>query len=115
MTGSQKITAIKITHTLIWLFFNAVLAYMAYAVIVNRIDKFVWMGIGSIVVEWIVLLIFKWQCPLTIVARKYSSSKKENFDIYLPNWLAKYNKEIYITIFVLIISGLIFRLLNNRL
>ena len=34
------------------------------------------------------------------MARKYSDSTKANFDIYLPEWLAKYNKEIYTTIVV---------------
>jgi len=86
---------------------------MAYAVIVNQIDDVVWIGIGCIVIEWIVLLIFRWQCPFAILARKYSDSKNENFDIYLPNWLAKHNKTIYITIFVVIVFGLFFRILNN--
>ena len=31
------------------------------------------------------------------MVQKYLNSTKENFDIYLPNWLAKYNKQIYIT------------------
>lgn len=105
----SKLTLIKILHTLIWLFFNVVLFYMAYAVFVDKIDKFVWMGIGLIVLEGIVLLIFKKVCPLTIIARKYSDSTKDNFDIYLPNWLAKYNKLIYTTFFVIIICGLIYR------
>ena len=113
MQNEIKLTLIKSIHTLIWLFFNGVLFYMAYAVILNKINKFVWLGIGCIVIEWIVLLIFRWQCPFTILARKYSGSGKENFDIYLPNWLAKYNKAIYITIFVIIISGLIFRIINK--
>jgi len=113
MITETKLKLIKSIHTLIWLFLNIVLFYMAYAVIVNQIDDVVWIGIGCIVIEWIVLLIFRWQCPFTILARKYSDSKNENFDIYLPNWLAKHNKTIYITIFVVIVFGLFFRILNN--
>ncbi len=111
MIAGNKLIIIKIIHTLIWLFFNVVLFYMAYAVVTNNIDHFVWIGIGFIVIECIILLIFKWQCPCTIVARKYSDSTKENFDIYLPNWLAKYNKVIYGIFFILIIAGLIIRIL----
>ena len=107
-----KLIKIKIIHTIIWLFFNVVLFYMAYAVIVNKIDKFVWIGIALIIGEGIVLIIFKKMCPLTIIARKYSDSTKDNFDIFLPNWLAKYNKLIYTIFFILIICGLIFRLIN---
>ena len=113
MQNPSRLTLIKSIHTGIWLFQNVVLFYMAYEVITNQIDYFIWFGIGCIVLEWIVLLIYKWQCPLTIVARRYSDSKKENFDIYLPNWLAKYNKEIYISFFVAIVLGLIFRMLNR--
>ena len=76
-------------------------------------DKFVWIGIALILMEGIVLLVFKNICPLTIMARKYSGSVKDNFDIYLPKWLAKYNKLIYTTFFILIICGLIYRLLNE--
>ena len=107
-----KLIKIKIIHTIIWLFFNVVLFYMAYAVIVNKIDKFVWIGIALIIGEGIVLSILKKMCPLTIIARKYSDSTKDNFDIFLPNWLAKYNKLIYTIFFILIICGLIFRLIN---
>jgi hypothetical protein len=86
---------------------------MAYAVIINKIDKWVWIGIALILLEGIVLLIFKKMCPLTIMARKYSDSAKDNFDIYLPNWLAKYNKLIYTSFFVIIVCGIIFRILNQ--
>ena len=109
----SKLILVKVIHTTIWLFFNVVLFYMAYAVIVNKIDKFVWIGIALIIGEAIVLIIFKKICPLTIIARKYSDSTKDNFDIFLPNWLAKYNKLIYTIFFILIICGLIFRLINK--
>ncbi len=108
----SKLTFIKIIHTIIWLFFNVVLFYMAYAVIVNKIDKYVWIGIALIIGEGLVLLVFKKMCPLTIMARNYSDSNKDNFDIYLPNWLAKYNKLIYTTFFILIIFGIMYRLLK---
>lgn len=47
------------------------------------------------------LLVFKMFCPLTLLARKYSDSEKDNFDIFLPNWLAKYNKQIFTTLFAI--------------
>ena len=81
----SKLTTIKIIHTIIWVFFNVVFFYMAYAVIVDKIDKYVWIGIALFSLEVIVLLIFKNNYPLTIIARKYSNSTKDNFDIYLPN------------------------------
>ena len=113
MNNTNKLHIIKSIHTLIWVFFNVVLFYMAYAVITNKINKYLWIGIGCIVVEWMVLLYFKWQCPLTILARKYSNSTRENFDIYLPNFLAKYNKPIYISFFIVILFGIFIRFLTD--
>ena len=113
MNIESKLTTIKIIHTIIWIFFNVVLFYMAYAVIVNKIDMLVWIGVALILLEGIVLLIFKKMCPLTIIARKYSDLTKDNFDIYLPNWLAKYNKLIYTTFFIIIVCGIVYRILNR--
>ena len=103
MSAQKKLIAIKLIHTLIWIFFNAVLVYLFYAVLSRNIDKWFWLGIGAIVLECIILISLKWTCPLTIVARRYSNSEKENFDIYLPLWLAKYNKEIYSTLFAILV------------
>lgn len=108
---SSKLIVIKIIHTLIWLFFNSVIIYLFYAAINNTVDKWVWIGIGFIVLETIVLLIFKMKCPLTVVARKYSDSQKSNFDIYLPEWLATYNKQIYSVLFIIFLVILIYRLI----
>ena len=100
MTDAGKLITIKIIHTLVWIFFNVVIFYMLYAVIVNKIDIWLWIGYGLVVLEGIVLLIFRLYCPLTTLARKYSDSTRANFDIYLPNWLAKHNKLIYTTIMI---------------
>lgn len=110
MQNETKLTLIKIIHTLIWLFFNVVFFYMTYAVIVNKIDKYVWIGIALFLLEIIVLFTFKGKCPLTIIARRYSHSTKDNFDIYLPNWLAKNNKIIYSVFLFSFICLLIYRL-----
>jgi hypothetical protein len=103
---------IKIIHTLIWVFFNVVIFYLLYAVIVNRIDKWVWIALGLIVLEGLVLLIFKNVCPVTIVAQRYSDSTKANFDIYLPEWLARRNKTIYTGIVVVAMVILVWRLVG---
>ncbi len=110
MNSNQKLTLVKAIHTLIWVFFNVVIFYMLYAVIRNKIDIWVWIGYGLVLLEGITLLAFKFFGPLTVIARKYSDSKKDNFDIYLPNWLAKYTKLIYTSIMVIILILTIYRL-----
>ena len=62
---------------------------MAFAVVVDKIEKLIWLGIEPVLLEGIVLLIFRKKCPLTILVRKYSDSTKYKVDIYLPTSLAK--------------------------
>lgn len=112
MRNETKLVTIKVVHTIIWLFFNVVIFYMLYAAITNKLDKWLWIGYGLFVLEGVVLLLFKFFCPLTVMARKYSGSTKENFDIYLPNWLAKYNKLIYTSILGVIVIITVYQLLK---
>ena len=114
MDDKSRLIVIKSIHSLIWLFFNVVIFYLLYAVIMNKIDYWVWICIGLVFIEGIVLLIFKWFCPLTVIAKKYSESTKDNFDIFLPNWLAKHNKLIYTSIFSISILILIYQIIFNQ-
>lgn len=109
----KKLIWIKTLHTAIWVFFNIVLIYLFYAVITHNIDYLFWLGIGAFVFEFIILMIYKWNCPLTFWARHYSDSTKDNFDIYLPNWLAKHNKTIYSILIVILLAIFIFNKLNT--
>lgn len=110
MLNVTKLLLLKILHTAIWIFYNLVVAYLLYAVVFGQIDVRVWVCLGLIGLEALILLVFKNICPVTIIARKYSASQKENFDIFLPNWLARYNKQIYTGIVFVIIVILILRL-----
>jgi hypothetical protein len=60
-----ELNLIKSIHTLIWLFFNVALGYIAYAVVVNQIDHWVWIGVAGFILEALVLLHFRGICPLT--------------------------------------------------
>ena len=112
MQSATKLAIVKVAHTIIWLFFNVVIFYMLYAVLQNKLDKWLWIGYGLYILEGIVLMAFNFYCPLTVLARRYSDSTRENFDIYLPNWLAKYNKLIYACILGCIILLTIYQLVK---
>jgi hypothetical protein len=62
---------------------------------------------GIVFAEVLVLAFNRLQCPLTAIAARYTSDRRANFDIYLPEWLARRNKEIFGTLFLL---GLLFAL-----
>ncbi|WEK37875.1 MAG: hypothetical protein P0Y53_10205 [Candidatus Pseudobacter hemicellulosilyticus] len=106
---------IKIVHTLIWLFFNVVIFYMLYAVSMDKIDRWLWIGYGLLTGEILALISCRFFCPLTLLARRYagtSTPEKDNFDIFLPLWLARYNKHIYGSILGLIMVLTVYRLLT---
>ncbi|HSL81682.1 MAG TPA: hypothetical protein VLF66_02845, partial [Thermoanaerobaculia bacterium] len=57
--------------------------------------------IALVSVEVVIILVNRWRCPLTDVAARYTEDRQDNFDIYLPLWLARYNKELFGTLFLL--------------
>ncbi len=112
MTAYTKLTIIKAIHTAIWLFFNVVIFYFLYAVLVAKIDIRMWICVTLIALEGLTLALFKNICPITIAARRFSDSSKDNFDIFLPNWLARHNKTIYSAIVGVAVVVLIYRLVT---
>lgn len=113
MNPSNKLITVKIVHTLIWLFFVAAIFYILYSGITNKITITTWIAIVLIVAEGAVLVLFKMFCPLTLIARKYSDSEKDNFDIFLPNWLARHNKIIFTTIYLVGVIIVLIRVIGR--
>jgi hypothetical protein len=50
--------------------------------------------------ECLVLAVNRGRCPLTNLAARYTDERAANFDIYLPEWLARHNKSIFGLLFV---------------
>lgn len=103
--------AIKIVHTLAWaLFAGCILALPAAAYF--RAFPLAVLLIAIVLVEVVILVANRFRCPLTSVAARYTTDRRANFDIYLPMWIARYNKEIFGTLFV---AGVLFTLVQWRL
>jgi hypothetical protein len=94
------LTVIKILHTLIWAFMAFCVFFVLYSGLTGKTCLFLWIAIGVIIIEGLVLLLNKIACPLTNIAGKYTEDRKANFDIYLPVWLAKHNKLIFTALFI---------------
>ncbi|MBS1773667.1 MAG: hypothetical protein JST82_12475 [Bacteroidetes bacterium] len=110
MDNSQKqLFKIKLLHTAIWLVLAPIVLYVLWCGVTGNITVYSWLATAAIIIEGLVLLLFKGSCPLTVMARRYSDSTKDNFDIFLPNWLAKYNKIIFTSIFVVGLALMVYR------
>jgi hypothetical protein len=86
--------AIKVAHTLVWVFFATCIFAIFPAAWLGEFRKAVLL-IAVVAVEVVIILANRWRCPLTDVAARYTDDRRENFDIYLPRWLARHNKTIF--------------------
>lgn len=99
MKPSTALRTVRAVHTVAW----AVLAGCVVA-----IGPLAWarqwtaaLAVSLVVlVEVLVLAMNGWRCPLTPIAARYTDDRRPNFDIYLPEWLARYNKEIFGSLYV---------------
>jgi uncharacterized membrane protein YfcA len=100
MSDGTALIFVKSVHTVIWAFF---VGCIVGAPVAAWLGNFALAGIlvGFVALEAVVLLFNKWRCPLTDVAARYTERREENFDIYLPLWLAKYNKNIFTPLYLL--------------
>lgn len=94
-----SLVRIKLLHTAVWLFFAACIVAIPIAG-VWRHYRWAATLIGLVLVECGVLAANRGRCPLTGVAARYTEERAANFDIYLPVWLARYNKTIFGALFV---------------
>ena len=86
---------IKAVHTVIWVIMTCSNFMAFYFAFIGRFDAWFWIPCLLIVSEIFIILFNNWRCPITPIAEKYTEDRKSNFDIYLPEWLAKYNVKIF--------------------
>ncbi len=106
MSGPWVLTVIKAAHTIVWLFFVAcILAIWAFAARADYPNAA--LSICIVFVEVVVLAFNGWKCPLTAVAARHTDDRRVNFDIYLPQWVARHNKSLFGTLYL---AGIAFTL-----
>ena len=96
----RVLVAIKLLHTVVWVFFVVCIVTVPVAARQHRFAVAVLSG-GLVLLECFVLALNRGRCPLTDVAARIAPDDAPNFDIYLPAWVAKHNKQIFGTIFAL--------------
>jgi len=100
----RRLRAIKLLHTAVWAGFAGCIVAIPVLTLQAR---FRLAAVLALVVfgEVVVLAVNRWRCPLTPIAARYTTDRRANFDIYLPEWLARYNKEIFGPLYL---AGVIF-------
>src|SRR5690242_20449944 len=91
--------AIKLLHTAIWALLAASILALPLAGVLRRF-RLAMIIRAVVLLECGVLAMNGGRCPLTDLAARYTLDQSSNFDIYLPGWLARYNKVIFGSLFV---------------
>lgn len=89
---------VKVVHTLVWALFAGCIVAIPIVAWRRNIDGALVL-IAIVGVEVLVLLVNRLRCPLTDIAASYTQDRRDNFDIYLPLWIARYNKHIFGALF----------------
>src|SRR5215831_14486334 len=90
---------IKILHTLVWAVLAGSIVALPFMALRRRFGVALLITI-IILIEGGILLMNHWRCPLTDMAALYTEDRQDSFDIYLPPWLARNNKTIFTTLFL---------------
>lgn len=94
------LVTVKLVHTAVWVFFVACILAVPITAAVHMFRLTI-VSAALVLVECVVLALNRCRCPLTDVAVRFAPEDSPNFDIYLPAWIARYNKQIFGIIFVL--------------
>lgn len=113
MSDAAALRAVKLTHTLAWAFFVGCILAIPYYAWRSQLQVAVAL-ILIVSIEVAILLVNRMRCPLTAVAARYTEDRRDNFDIYLPLWLARYNKHIFGTLFAMGVAYTLAEWLRTR-
>jgi hypothetical protein len=105
---AAALKTIKVVHTVVWAFFALCILAIPVFAWRGHFTRAAWM-IGIVFVECVVLVLNRMRCPLTPVAARYTEDRRDNFDIYLPEWLARHNKLTFGTLYL---AGILFTLVR---
>jgi hypothetical protein len=109
-TAARRLRRVKLLHTVVWAFFVSCIVLAPVLAWRGHGRAAVW-ALGLVTVETAVLALNGMRCPLTDVAARYTDDRRPNFDIYLPEWLARWNKHVFGPLFLLAIALVAARLL----
>lgn len=109
--AAAKLKAIKAAHTLVWALFAGCIVAIPIAALLSEHRVAAWLA-AIVAGEVVVLVLNRFRCPLTAIAARYTDDRRANFDIYLPEWLARHNQAIFGTLYF---AGLAFALAHWRL
>ena len=98
LAAHRALGRIRVVHTVAWAIFAGSIMAIPVMTATGRLAIAAWLSL-LVWVEVAILAANRLRCPLTAVAARYTDDRSDNFDIFLPAWLARYNKHIFGSLF----------------
>jgi len=99
VNADRTLVVVKVIHTVVWAFFAACITAVPLLALAGQLRGATVLS-AIVLGEVVVLVLNRMRCPLTDVAQRYTQDRSDNFDIYLPLFLARHNKRIFGALFV---------------
>lgn len=109
MNQNTALFLIKLIHTIIFIIMSACVFFILYCGIQGIKNWILAASIALILLEGFALLLNKFECPLTTLAKKYGFVQERYMDIFLPKWFTPYVVPGFTVLFFI---GLILVILN---
>ena len=100
---------VKFVHMVIFLLLSSCLGYLFYSGITETYNWVLFLAVGVLLLEGVVLLVNRGQCPLTLLAKTYGDETGRITDMFLPAWFVPHLFRVGITLFV---SGVVLLVVN---
>jgi hypothetical protein len=99
--GPERLTAIKVAHTLAWLSIESCMLYVLYAGLKGRPDRRAAVAAAVVAGESLIFVANGFRCPLTDLAEQLGAERGSVTDNYLPRWFARNLPAIHVPLLLL--------------
>jgi len=96
----NKLFLVKSVHILLFIFMTLCVIYILFSSITKTYHWTLFIAIGAVLIEGIILMLNHWQCPLTNLAKKHGDEKGSVTDIFFPAWFVPHVFKTYAVLFV---------------
>ena len=94
----KKILLVKSIHITIFYIMVVCLFYILYCAVTRTYNWSLLLAIGAIAINGLSILVNRFECPLTTLAKKLGDPKGTVTDIVLPTWCARYVFKFFIAL-----------------
>jgi hypothetical protein len=100
MSSPLTLSAIRATHTAIYIVMAASTFILVYAGVTGQSGWWLWVALGLLAIETVVFVGNGLKCPLTDLAVRHGATSGRVFDTFLPERATRYTFRFFGTLMV---------------